>query len=189
MHATCSPDSSTTSSKCMIPYIRSRVDRDCASKRGAQRHRSKFLVPRLGMWGVDVTKGLNRTEKMIGASLKSGAPSGGIVVRVFALIVLPQVECRHHRFVCARRTGRGARIPCLFRQVAGLSPPPTMFKKPLSNIKTSAPLRTSDRRKLRQRVVQTYGVSPELGDLLVPDGLMAQKVATYTNDPGVSLSV
>jgi hypothetical protein len=136
MHATCSPDSSTTSSKCMIPYIRSRVDRDCASKRGAQRRRSKFLVPRLGMWGVDVTKGLNRTEKMIGVIEKRRAV-WGIIVRVFALIVLPQVECRHHRFVCARRTGRGARIPCLFRQVAGLSPPPTMFKKPLSNIKTS----------------------------------------------------
>jgi hypothetical protein len=61
--------------------------------------------------------------------------------------------------------------------------------QPASAGRPIAPLRTSDRRKLRQRVVQTYGVSPELGDLLVPDGLMAQKVATYTNDPGVSLSV
>ena len=52
-----------------------------------------------------------------------------------------------------------------------------------------APLRTSDRRKLRQRVVQTYGVSSELGDLLVPDGLMSQKVATYADDPGVSIHV
>ncbi|KAF8556748.1 hypothetical protein OG21DRAFT_1408399 [Imleria badia] len=60
-----------------------------------------------------------------------------------------------------------------------------MFKKPLSNIKTSAPLRNSDRRKLKQRVIQAYGISPELGDLLVPDGLMSQKVVTYSNDPGV----
>ncbi|KAF8438578.1 eukaryotic translation initiation factor SUI1 family protein [Boletus edulis BED1] len=60
-----------------------------------------------------------------------------------------------------------------------------MFKKPLSSTKTSAPLRSSDRRKLKQRVVQVYGISPELGDLLVPEGLMSQKVATYTNDPGV----
>ncbi|KAG6374045.1 hypothetical protein JVT61DRAFT_4685 [Boletus reticuloceps] len=60
-----------------------------------------------------------------------------------------------------------------------------MFKKPLSSTKTSAPLRSSDRRKLKQRVVQAYGISPELGDLLVPEGLMSQKVATYTNDPGV----
>jgi translation initiation factor 2D len=52
----------------------------------------------------------------------------------------------------------------------------------------AAPLRTSDRRKLKQRVVQEYGVAPELGDLLVPDGLMSQKVATYTNVPGVSPS-
>lgn len=80
----------------------------------------------------------------------------------------------------------------------------TMFKKPLSNIKTSgmsscislesagqstAPLRSSDRRKLKQRVIQAYGISPELGDLLVPDGLMSQKVATYANDPGVSILV
>ncbi|KAF8130299.1 hypothetical protein EV363DRAFT_1399469 [Boletus edulis] len=60
-----------------------------------------------------------------------------------------------------------------------------MFKKPLSSTKTSAPLRSSDRRKLKQRVVQVYGISPELGDLLVPEGLMSQKVATYTKDPGV----
>ncbi|KAH0833987.1 hypothetical protein J3R83DRAFT_11221 [Lanmaoa asiatica] len=44
---------------------------------------------------------------------------------------------------------------------------------------------SSDRRKLKQRVVQAYGIPPELGDLLVPDGLMSQKVATYTDDPGV----
>ena len=52
-----------------------------------------------------------------------------------------------------------------------------------------APLRTSDRRKLKQRIVQEYGVSPELGDLLVPDGLMSQKIVTYTNIPGVSIRI
>jgi translation initiation factor 2D len=52
-----------------------------------------------------------------------------------------------------------------------------------------APLRTSDRRKLKQRVVQEYGVAPELGDLLVPDGLMSQKVATCTNVPSVSIRI
>ncbi|KAI6042405.1 hypothetical protein EDC04DRAFT_2866845 [Pisolithus marmoratus] len=35
-----------------------------------------------------------------------------------------------------------------------------MFKKPLSNLKTSAPLRGSDRRKLKQRVIVAYNVSP-----------------------------
>ena len=94
---------------------------------------------------------------------------------------------------------------CLFRQAAGLLST-AMFKKPLSKIKTSgmysfmymyhrsagrsiAPLRTSDRRKLKQRIVQEYGVSPELGDLLVPDGLMSQKIVTYTNIPGVSIRI
>ena len=37
---------------------RLRVDR--ASKNGAQRRRSEFLVP--GVWGVDETKGLNPME-------------------------------------------------------------------------------------------------------------------------------
>ncbi|KIJ61221.1 hypothetical protein HYDPIDRAFT_177119 [Hydnomerulius pinastri MD-312] len=60
-----------------------------------------------------------------------------------------------------------------------------MFKKPLSKFKTSAPLRSSDRRKLKQRVVQAFGVSPEDGDLLVPDGLMSQKIVTYSDEPGV----
>ncbi|KAF9238328.1 hypothetical protein BU15DRAFT_47811 [Melanogaster broomeanus] len=60
-----------------------------------------------------------------------------------------------------------------------------MFKKRLSNLKTSAPLRSSDRRKLKQRVVQEFGVSPEVGDLLVPDGLMSLKVETHLNEPGV----
>ncbi|CAL1697893.1 unnamed protein product [Somion occarium] len=52
-----------------------------------------------------------------------------------------------------------------------------MFKKPLADLKTSAPLRSSDRRKLKQRVVETYSLSPEVGDLLVPEGLLTQ------NDP------
>ncbi|KAL4071554.1 hypothetical protein V8B97DRAFT_2042362 [Scleroderma yunnanense] len=61
-----------------------------------------------------------------------------------------------------------------------------MFKKPLSDLKTSAPLRSSDRRKLRQRVIETYGVSAEIGDILVPEGLMSQKISTYTKERGVA---
>ena len=76
-----------------------------------------------------------------------------------------------------------------------------MFKKPLGNLKTSgqhsslgslyvltrfaAPLRSSDRRKLRQRVVQDFGVQPDDGDLLVPEGLQSQKFATHVNELGV----
>ncbi|KAF9040071.1 eukaryotic translation initiation factor SUI1 family protein [Panaeolus papilionaceus] len=61
-----------------------------------------------------------------------------------------------------------------------------MFKKPLSNIKTSAPLRSSDRRKLKQRVVTAYQISPEDGDLLVPDGIMSTKFSTHVDEHGVA---
>ncbi|KAI6019276.1 hypothetical protein BKA83DRAFT_4303738 [Pisolithus microcarpus] len=61
-----------------------------------------------------------------------------------------------------------------------------MFKRPLSNLKTSAPLRSSDRRKLKQRVIATYSVSPEIGDILVPEGLMSRRFATNTNTQGVA---
>ncbi|KAI0696389.1 eukaryotic translation initiation factor SUI1 family protein [Cerioporus squamosus] len=61
-----------------------------------------------------------------------------------------------------------------------------MFKKPLADLKTSAPLRSSDRRKLRQRILQSYPVlQPEEGDALVPDGLQSQKFSTHLDDPGV----
>ncbi|KDQ23800.1 hypothetical protein PLEOSDRAFT_1079102 [Pleurotus ostreatus PC15] len=61
-----------------------------------------------------------------------------------------------------------------------------MFKKPLSNLKTSAPLRGSDRRKLRQKVVQAYQISTEEGDLLVPDGLQSVKFLTHLEEPGTA---
>ena len=78
-----------------------------------------------------------------------------------------------------------------------------MFKKPLSNLKTSgnsatlalcsslnllaAPLRSSDRRKLKQRIAQDFGLQPDDGDLLVPEGLQSQKFATHVNELGVWL--
>lgn len=60
-----------------------------------------------------------------------------------------------------------------------------MFKKPLSGLKTSAPLRSSDRRKLKQRVVEAFNVSSEEGDLLVPDGILSVKFSTHLDEPGV----
>lgn len=79
-----------------------------------------------------------------------------------------------------------------------------MFKKPLRNLKTSgtshstafelktpdlihftAPLRGSDRKKLKQSIVQRYALQPEDGDLLVPEGLLSQKFSTHLNEPGV----
>ncbi|KAF5329435.1 hypothetical protein D9619_008997 [Psilocybe cf. subviscida] len=61
-----------------------------------------------------------------------------------------------------------------------------MFKKPLSHLKTSAPLRSSDRRKLRQRVVAAYSLTPEEGDALVPEGIMSVKFMTHVDAPGVA---
>ncbi|KAI5118465.1 hypothetical protein M0805_003726 [Coniferiporia weirii] len=65
-----------------------------------------------------------------------------------------------------------------------------MFKKPLDDLKTSAPLRNSDRRKLKQRVLQDFlpgdSSPPELGDLLVPDGLQSVKFSAHNSDPGVA---
>ncbi|KAH7908853.1 hypothetical protein BJ138DRAFT_1115485 [Hygrophoropsis aurantiaca] len=61
-----------------------------------------------------------------------------------------------------------------------------MFKKPLGNIKTSAPLRSSDRRKLKQRIVNAFSLSSEDGDLLVPEGIMSIKFSTHLDEPGVA---
>ncbi|RXW25184.1 hypothetical protein EST38_g715 [Candolleomyces aberdarensis] len=61
-----------------------------------------------------------------------------------------------------------------------------MFKKPLSNLKTSSALRSSDRRKLKQRVTSAFNLSPEDGDLLVPDGIESVKFSTHLEEPGVA---
>jgi translation initiation factor 2D len=62
-----------------------------------------------------------------------------------------------------------------------------MFKKPLSNLKTSAPLRSSDRRKLKQRVITAFNLQAEDGDVLVPDGIESVKFSTHLEEPGVRL--
>lgn len=51
-----------------------------------------------------------------------------------------------------------------------------------------APLRSSDRRKLKQRVIQNFSLDPDVGEDLVPDGLLSVKFETHTYDPGVSQS-
>ncbi|KAG1801101.1 hypothetical protein EV424DRAFT_1437242 [Suillus variegatus] len=61
-----------------------------------------------------------------------------------------------------------------------------MFKKPLGNLKTSAPLRNSDRRKLKQHIIQTFSLVPDVGEELVPEGLLSVKFNTYTDEPGVA---
>ncbi|TFK67974.1 hypothetical protein BDN72DRAFT_842359 [Pluteus cervinus] len=61
-----------------------------------------------------------------------------------------------------------------------------MFKKPLGNLKTSAPLRSSDRRKLKQRAVTAFNLTSEEGDLLVPDGILSIKFSTHLNELGTA---
>jgi translation initiation factor 2D len=62
-----------------------------------------------------------------------------------------------------------------------------MFKKQ-HNQKTAAPIRSSERRKLRSKVVEDYQlqeIASEDIDLLVPDGLLSAKFVTHLNEPGV----
>lgn len=62
-----------------------------------------------------------------------------------------------------------------------------MFKKPLSQLKTSAPIRASDRRKLKQRIISAFSVNPEDSDTLIPDGILMAKFFSYTKESGVRL--
>ena len=52
-----------------------------------------------------------------------------------------------------------------------------------------APLKSSERRKLRQKVVEKYSLTPEIGDLLVPEGLQSQKFSTHVNEHGVRFNI
>ncbi|KAK0184569.1 eukaryotic translation initiation factor SUI1 family protein [Armillaria mellea] len=53
-----------------------------------------------------------------------------------------------------------------------------MFKKPLGGFKNSAPIRSSDRRKLKQRVV--------MATCLIPEGILTAKFSTHLDLPGVA---
>lgn len=61
-----------------------------------------------------------------------------------------------------------------------------MFKKPLGTLKTSSPLKNSDRRKLKQRIIASYSnITNEEGDILVPDGILSVKFNNHVGEPGV----
>ncbi|KAH8980478.1 hypothetical protein EDB92DRAFT_2094484 [Lactarius akahatsu] len=60
-----------------------------------------------------------------------------------------------------------------------------MFKKPLADIKTFAPLRSSDRRKFKARITERFQLAPEIADTLVPDGLLVRNFRAYNGNPGV----
>lgn len=51
---------------------------------------------------------------------------------------------------------------------------------------TVAPLRSSERRKLKARTAERFQLAPELAEDLVPDGLLSQKFNAYNGEPGVS---
>lgn len=95
----------------------------------------------------------------------------------------------------------------------------SMFKKPTQDLKTSgwfipsvcswmlsaytAPLRNSDRKKFRQKVLQQFSIAPrieaaaeanseskgekepDIGDILVPDGILSVKFRSHLDEPGV----
>ncbi|KAG1728967.1 uncharacterized protein EDB91DRAFT_840487 [Suillus paluster] len=61
-----------------------------------------------------------------------------------------------------------------------------MFNKPFESLKASAPLRSSDRRKLKQRVIRAFSLDPDVGEDLVPDGLLSVKFRTHIHERGVA---
>jgi translation initiation factor 2D len=50
-----------------------------------------------------------------------------------------------------------------------------------------APLRSSERRKLRTRTAERFQLASEIADNLVPDGLLSQRFSAYNGEPGVSV--
>lgn len=67
-----------------------------------------------------------------------------------------------------------------------------MFKKPLASIKSFSPLRSSDKRRLRDEILASF---PALKDMepindtpinaiITPDGLQAAKFTSYIEEPG-----
>jgi len=102
-------------------------------------------------------------------------------------------------------------VPGTGAKIAIVIVPASMFKKSLGSLKTSgnyfrgnltrlfkcnlnsfigtAPLRSSDRRKLKQRVVQLFPEIPPEDEQLVPDGLLSVKFSTHLEEPGVSVDL
>ncbi|ESK85165.1 eukaryotic translation initiation factor sui1 family protein [Moniliophthora roreri MCA 2997] len=61
-----------------------------------------------------------------------------------------------------------------------------MFKKPLGNLKTSSPLRNSDRKKLRNRITESFSIPVEDAGMLVPEGILSVKFSTHLNEQGLA---
>jgi translation initiation factor 2D len=54
---------------------------------------------------------------------------------------------------------------------------------------STAPLRSSDRRKLKHRVLQSFPEITAAEDDLVPEGLLSVKFSTHLEEPGVSAAL
>lgn len=128
----------------------------------------------------DVARGISLVVVKLfsGVSTSNIAPFGRYSVR---LLLASFDHVVHHCQRCSRNHCRISKLQ--------VCPHPCKCITATSTGRSTAPLRGSDRRKLKQRIIQAYGISPDLGDLLVPDGLMNQKVATYTDDPGVRIPI
>ncbi|KIK64969.1 hypothetical protein GYMLUDRAFT_56467 [Collybiopsis luxurians FD-317 M1] len=61
-----------------------------------------------------------------------------------------------------------------------------MFKKPVSNWKTSSPLRSSDRKKLKNKTISLFNLSSQDADNLIPEGILSIKFTTHLNEPGLA---
>ncbi|KAF9926341.1 hypothetical protein FBU30_004038 [Linnemannia zychae] len=67
-----------------------------------------------------------------------------------------------------------------------------MFKKPLASLKSFSPLRSSDKRRLRDEILASFPTLREMepindtpiNAIITPDGLQAAKFTTYIEEPG-----
>src|ERR1700723_1141045 len=55
---------------------------------------------------------------------------------------------------------------------------PTMFKKSIKDIKSSTPLRSTDRKKFKNKIIKDFSLGSEDGDWLVPDPILSLKFIT-----------
>jgi hypothetical protein len=86
---------------------------------------------------------------------------------------------RHRLALCSKShlaIQRHQVSPCLFK----------VTRRPVFHPSLSlAPLRSSERRKLRARTAERFRLAPEVAENLVPEGLLSQKYSAYNSETGV----
>jgi len=58
----------------------------------------------------------------------------------------------------------------------------------ISPTSPTAPLRSSERRRIRVRTAERFHLAPEIAEQLVPDVFLSQKFTAYNSEPGVGSS-